>query len=158
MVWMRCSGVVKAVLDSHPRRRSDQMPSTLSSMTARRRPSIAATMPPGPAQRRSRSVAYHAAITGGVGSSASGAAASPSTVPAHVCLSLRAIGFAQDPTLGAVTLAFWANLRYNADDPRGALSLLDGALADRRRISSPRVTAMLHARAARAHSKAVPPK
>lgn len=28
MVWMRCSGVVKAVLDSHPRRSSDQMPST----------------------------------------------------------------------------------------------------------------------------------
>ncbi|MGW2654387.1 hypothetical protein ACWC1D_12145 [Streptomyces sp. NPDC001478] len=36
-------------------------------------------------------------------------------------------------------------------------TLLDGALADRRKISSPRVRAMLHARAARAHSKAGEP-
>ncbi|MFI5987314.1 transcriptional regulator [Streptomyces sp. NPDC051555] len=75
----------------------------------------------------------------------------------HFVASLRASGSAQDPTLGAVTLAFWANLRYNADDPQGALHLLDGALADHRKISSPRVLAMLHARAARAHSKAGEP-
>lgn len=75
----------------------------------------------------------------------------------HFVAALRASGSAQDPTLGAVTLAFWANLRYNADDPQGALHLLDGALADRGKISSPRVIAMLHARAARAHSKAGEP-
>lgn len=71
----------------------------------------------------------------------------------HFIASLRASASAKDPTLGAVTLAFWANLRYNADDPHGALHLIDGALADRHKISSPRVMAMLHARAARAHSK-----
>ncbi|GAA3386359.1 transcriptional regulator [Streptomyces racemochromogenes] len=75
----------------------------------------------------------------------------------HFVTSLRASASATDHTLGAVTLAFWANLRYNANDPHGALHLLDGALADRRKISSPRVTAMLHARAARAHSKADAP-
>ncbi|MFD8915552.1 transcriptional regulator [Streptomyces sp. NPDC059575] len=75
----------------------------------------------------------------------------------HFLVSLRASGSAHDPTLGAVTLAFWANLRYNAGDARGALNLLDGALADHRKISSPRVRAMLHARAARAHSKAGEP-
>lgn len=75
----------------------------------------------------------------------------------HFITSLRASASAKDPTLGAVTLAFWANLRYNADDPHGALHLVEGALADRRRISSPRVMAMLHARAARARSKAGEP-
>ncbi|MEU9348968.1 hypothetical protein AB0D74_48005 [Streptomyces sp. NPDC048278] len=55
-----------------------------------------------------------------------------------------------------MTLAFWANLRYAAGipDPHGALNLIDGALSDRRKIRSPRVLAMLHARAARAHSTA----
>ncbi|WP_051806436.1 hypothetical protein [Streptomyces sp. NRRL F-2747] len=75
----------------------------------------------------------------------------------HFVTSLRASASATDPTLGAVTLAFWANLRYSAHDSRGALHLLDGALADRRKLSSPRVLAMLHARAARAHSKAGAP-
>ncbi|MBO0819252.1 MAG: hypothetical protein J2P26_00215 [Nocardiopsaceae bacterium] len=72
--------------------------------------------------------------------------------------SLRAAGSAADPTLGASTLAFWANLRYAAGhDPRGALDLIDGALADRRKLASPRLLAMLHARAARAHAKAGEP-
>ncbi|MCZ0211330.1 transcriptional regulator [Streptomyces sp. UMAF16] len=75
----------------------------------------------------------------------------------HFIAALRASASAKEPTLGAVTLAFWANLRYNAGDPHGALHLIDGALADRRKISSPRVLAMLHARAARAHSKAGQP-
>ena len=75
----------------------------------------------------------------------------------HFITSLRAAGNAQDTTLGAITLAFWANLRYTAGDPRSALHLIDGALADRRRISSPRVLALLHARAARAHSTAGEP-
>ncbi|MEV6583390.1 hypothetical protein AB0M92_35190 [Streptomyces sp. NPDC051582] len=51
----------------------------------------------------------------------------------------------------------WANLRYSANDSHGALHLLDGAFADHRKISSPRMMAMLHARAARAHSKAGTP-
>jgi tetratricopeptide (TPR) repeat protein len=68
--------------------------------------------------------------------------------------SLRAAGSADDAMLGASTLAFWANLRYNAGDPRGALDLVDGALDERRKLDSPRLVAMLHARAARAHSKA----
>lgn len=72
--------------------------------------------------------------------------------------SLRAAGTAGDPALGAATLAFWANLRYAAGhDPRGALGLIDGALADRRNLASPRLLAMLHARAARAHAKAGEP-
>ncbi|WP_433241497.1 hypothetical protein ACQPYK_36330 [Streptosporangium sp. CA-135522] len=75
----------------------------------------------------------------------------------HFITSLRASACAKDPALGAVTLAFWANLRYNADDLNGALHLVEGALADRRKISSPRVMAMLHARAARAQSKAGEP-
>ncbi|MFE9659279.1 transcriptional regulator [Streptomyces sp. NPDC005955] len=76
----------------------------------------------------------------------------------HFITALRAAGCAKDVTLGAVTLAFWANLRYNADDPKGALHLVEAALADRGKIASPRVLAMLHARAARAWSKAGEPK
>ncbi|MCX4752531.1 transcriptional regulator [Kitasatospora purpeofusca] len=74
----------------------------------------------------------------------------------HFVTALRAAATAQDPTLGALVLGFWANLRYNAEksDPRGALHLIDAAMSDRKKISSPRVRAMLHARAARAHSKA----
>ncbi|WP_460854732.1 hypothetical protein [Nocardiopsis coralliicola] len=72
----------------------------------------------------------------------------------HFVTSMRASASADDPTIGALTLGFWANLRYNAGDPRGALDLVDAALAERHAISSPRVRAMLHARAARAHSKA----
>ncbi|MEV0192243.1 transcriptional regulator [Kitasatospora purpeofusca] len=75
----------------------------------------------------------------------------------HFVTALRAAATSQDRTLSALVLGFWANLRYNAEprnDPRGALHMIDVALADRSRISSPRVLAMLHARAARAHSKA----
>ncbi|MEU5444596.1 transcriptional regulator [Streptomyces griseofuscus] len=74
----------------------------------------------------------------------------------HFVTALRAAATAQNPTLSALVLGFWANLRYNAmkGDPRGALHLIDAAMSDRKKISSPRVRAMLHARAARAHSKA----
>ncbi|MER6817452.1 hypothetical protein ABT299_50070 [Spirillospora sp. NPDC000708] len=75
----------------------------------------------------------------------------------HFVTGLRASGSAADPTSGAVILAFWANLRYAKGDARGALHLVDSALDDHRKITSPRVTAMLHARAARAHSKAEEP-
>ncbi|MEU4199196.1 transcriptional regulator [Streptomyces sp. NPDC026294] len=68
--------------------------------------------------------------------------------------SLRAAATGQDATLGASTLAFWANLRYSAGDPYGALGLIERALDNRHKIASGRVLAMLHARQARAHSKA----
>ncbi|MFD1935109.1 hypothetical protein ACFSKW_26905 [Nonomuraea mangrovi] len=72
----------------------------------------------------------------------------------HFVTSLRASASAGDTTLGASTLAFWANVRYSSGDPQGALDLIDGALASSGRITSQRVLAMLYARQARAHSKA----
>ncbi|MEV4440345.1 transcriptional regulator [Streptomyces sp. NPDC049577] len=70
---------------------------------------------------------------------------------------LRAAATGDNPTLGASTLAFWANLRYSADDPYGALGLVERALGSRHKVTSGRVLAMLYARAARAHSKAGEP-
>ncbi|MFC4014642.1 hypothetical protein ACFOY2_45980 [Nonomuraea purpurea] len=67
---------------------------------------------------------------------------------------LRAAGSAGDTTTGATVHAFWANARYTGGDPRGALHLLEAALASAGVISSPRVIAMLYARKARAHSVA----
>ncbi|WP_433359491.1 hypothetical protein [Streptosporangium sp. CA-115845] len=75
----------------------------------------------------------------------------------HFVAALRASASADNGTVGASTLAFWANLRYASNDPRGALDLVDGALSTSRKITSPRVLAMLHARRARAHSKAAEP-
>ncbi|MER6942472.1 hypothetical protein ABT294_00490 [Nonomuraea sp. NPDC000554] len=72
----------------------------------------------------------------------------------HYVAALRAAASAGNDTVGASTLAFWANLRYAGGDPRGALDLIDGALKSSRRINSPRVKALLHARRARAHSLA----
>ncbi|MGW6499304.1 tetratricopeptide repeat protein [Nonomuraea angiospora] len=69
----------------------------------------------------------------------------------HFIAALRTSASAGDDTLGALTLAFWANLRYTGGDPRGALDLLDGALTSRN-VTSGRVTALLHARRARAYS------
>jgi len=68
--------------------------------------------------------------------------------------SLRASATGGNATLGASTLAFWANLRYSHGDPYGALGLVERALDNRQKITSGRVLAMLHARQARAHSKA----
>ncbi|GAA3044398.1 tetratricopeptide (TPR) repeat protein [Streptomyces olivoverticillatus] len=70
---------------------------------------------------------------------------------------LRAAAIGDDATLGASTLAFWANLRYSCGDPYGALGLVERALDHRHKITSGRVLAMLHARQARAHSKAGEP-
>jgi tetratricopeptide (TPR) repeat protein len=67
--------------------------------------------------------------------------------------SLRASATADD-----ITLAFWANLRYRAGDPYGALGIVERALDNHHEITSGRVVAMLHARAARAHSTAGEPK
>ncbi|MEO3976899.1 transcriptional regulator [Streptomyces sp. CAU 1734] len=76
------------------------------------------------------------------------------TAERHFITSLRATASAGDTTRGAITLAFWSNLRYSTGDPQGALHLIDGALATRHTIHSPRALALLHARAARAHSTA----
>ncbi|MFF5126684.1 hypothetical protein ACFY41_07040 [Streptomyces syringium] len=67
---------------------------------------------------------------------------------------LRASATCGDATVGASALAFWANLRYTANDPHGALGLIERGLDQRHKITSPRVIAMLHARQARAHSTA----
>ncbi|WP_329013595.1 hypothetical protein [Streptomyces sp. NBC_00690] len=71
--------------------------------------------------------------------------------------SLRAAAGSGDRTAGATALAFWANVRYQRPDPRGALGLIDGALTHRANIASPRVLTMLHIRQARAHSIAQEP-
>jgi transcriptional regulator with XRE-family HTH domain/tetratricopeptide (TPR) repeat protein len=69
--------------------------------------------------------------------------------------SLHAAGHTDDRAVGATVLAFWATLRYHGDDPNGALGILDTVTATAsRRTGSPRVTALLHARTARAHAKA----
>lgn len=77
----------------------------------------------------------------------------------HFVTSLRAAAGSGDHTAGAAALAFWANTRYSnrRPDPRGALDLIEGALAHRTCIASPRVLTMLHIRRARAHSIAQEP-
>ncbi|WTW95364.1 transcriptional regulator [Streptomycetaceae bacterium NBC_01309] len=67
---------------------------------------------------------------------------------------LRAARTADDPVVTANTLAFWAILRYSSGDPIGAVGLINEALAHARRVGSPRMTAMLYARLARAHAQA----
>ncbi|MEW1724327.1 transcriptional regulator [Streptomyces sp. NPDC093109] len=72
----------------------------------------------------------------------------------HYLAALRAAASAGDPVVTANTLSFWAMLRYSAGDPTGALQLVDAAHRHADRTGSGRMTAMLHARAARAHAKA----
>lgn len=67
---------------------------------------------------------------------------------------LRASASAGDDAVAANTLAFWAILRYSNGDPNGAADLASDALGRTRRIGSPRMEAMLHARLARAHARA----
>ncbi|SHN26705.1 hypothetical protein [Actinacidiphila paucisporea] len=52
------------------------------------------------------------------------------------------------------TAAFWAILHYSHGNARGAITLLDTALTIAPRIGSERLTAMLYARACRAHARA----
>ena len=70
---------------------------------------------------------------------------------------LRASATGGDATLGASTMAFWANLRYSAGAPYGDLGLIERALGQQRAVASGRVLAMFHVRQARAHSKANEP-
>lgn len=72
----------------------------------------------------------------------------------HLLTALRAAASADDTTATATALAFWANVRYSSGDPQGALDLTRHALSRAHQIRSRRVIAMLHARAARAHSVA----
>lgn len=67
---------------------------------------------------------------------------------------LRAAASADEHAVAANTLAFWAILRYSNGDPNGAADLATHALGRTRRIGSPRMEAMLHARLSRAHARA----
>ncbi|WP_344287779.1 hypothetical protein, partial [Streptomyces synnematoformans] len=67
---------------------------------------------------------------------------------------LRSAASANDDAVAANTLAFWAILRYSNGDPAGAADLATDALSRTRRIGSPRMEAMLHARLSRAHARA----
>ncbi|MEU5158985.1 transcriptional regulator [Streptomyces sp. NPDC020875] len=67
---------------------------------------------------------------------------------------LRAAASSGDPVVTANTMAFWAILRYNTGDPRGAADLVTTALGHADRLGSPTMKAMLYARLARAHARA----
>ncbi|MEU1670471.1 hypothetical protein ABZ752_00365 [Streptomyces roseifaciens] len=56
----------------------------------------------------------------------------------HFTASLRAAATEGHATLGASTLAFWANLRYSGGDPYGALGPVERALDNRYKITSGR--------------------
>lgn len=72
----------------------------------------------------------------------------------HYITALRSAADAGDPVISANTMAFWAIQHYSTGDPRGAVDLVDTALTQAPRIGSARMTAMLYARACRAHARA----
>ncbi|WP_128381303.1 transcriptional regulator [Streptomyces cavernae] len=72
----------------------------------------------------------------------------------HYLGAARAAATADDPVVQANVLSFWAMARYSGGDTSGALAAVEHALTGARRTGSPRMIAMLHARAARAHAKA----
>lgn len=72
----------------------------------------------------------------------------------HYLGAARAAASAGDPVTEANVLAFWSMSRYSDNDTSGALDYVEGALRNAIRIGSPRMTAMVHARASRAHAKA----
>ncbi|RYJ30684.1 putative regulatory protein [Streptomyces sp. L-9-10] len=78
----------------------------------------------------------------------------PAQAQRHYLAALRSAGSAADPVITANTLGFWAMLRYSTGDPEGALQLVDAAHRHAARTDSPRMTAVLHARASRAHARA----
>jgi len=71
----------------------------------------------------------------------------------HFASALRAAASAGDTVTGTNTLAFWAIQHYSTGDARGAVDLIDAALHQAPEIGSARMTAMLHARASRAHAR-----
>lgn len=78
----------------------------------------------------------------------------PAVAERFYAAALRAAAAANDPATAATTLSFWAMQRYSEHDPQGGLHLIDEALRQGERTGSPRMRAMLHARASRAHAKA----
>ncbi|MFC9650748.1 transcriptional regulator [Streptomyces sp. NPDC056937] len=78
----------------------------------------------------------------------------PAQAQRHYLAALRSAGSAADPVVTANTLGFWAMLRYSTGDPEGALQLVDAAHRHAARTDSRRMTAVLHARASRAHARA----
>ncbi|MFJ8677332.1 transcriptional regulator [Streptomyces sp. NPDC093589] len=72
----------------------------------------------------------------------------------HFATALRAAASADDPVVAANTLAFWAIQQYSTGNPRGAIDLIEAALTKAPQLGSSRMTAMLHARACRAHARA----
>lgn len=72
----------------------------------------------------------------------------------HYMGAARAAASAQDPVATANLFAFWSMARYSEGDTSGALACTEEALKNARRTDSPRMLAMVHARAARAHAKA----
>ncbi|MGW1674558.1 transcriptional regulator [Streptomyces sp. NPDC002324] len=72
----------------------------------------------------------------------------------HYSTALRAAASADDPVVGANTLAFWAIQHYSTGNPRGAVDLVEAALSQAPRTGSARLTSMIYARACRAHAHA----
>ncbi len=72
----------------------------------------------------------------------------------HYASALRAAASAGDTVTAVNTLSFWAIQHYSTGDPRGAVDLIEAALNQAPEIGSARMTAMLHARACRAHARA----
>ncbi|MEV7775926.1 transcriptional regulator [Kitasatospora sp. NPDC086791] len=72
----------------------------------------------------------------------------------HFATAMRAAASSGDPVVGINTLSFWAIQHYSTGDPQGAITLIEAALAAAPRAGSARMTAMLHARACRAHAHA----
>ncbi len=78
----------------------------------------------------------------------------PVAAERHYVTALRAAASASDPVAEANVLSFWAMARYSAHDTTHALHLADEAQRAARKTGSARMTAMIHARASRAHARA----
>lgn len=72
----------------------------------------------------------------------------------HFEAALRASATAGDPVTGAYALSFAAVQCYSTGQPQDAVALLETASGTVARTRTPKMTAMLAARSARAHSKA----
>jgi len=72
----------------------------------------------------------------------------------HYTTGLRCTADANDPVTSANILAFWAIGLYSNKNARGAVGLIEAALAQSSKIGSKRMISMLHARACRAHARA----
>lgn len=75
----------------------------------------------------------------------------------HYMGAARAAASAHDPVAQANVFAFWSMALYSTGDFSSALDCIDAALSNATRTGSPRMIAMAHARASRAHAKAGDP-